>query len=94
MLSYDQKLATVQGQWAIDYEAMIVDSHPRNSPDEPLAMRTLGRLINHPSFSNSVIIITYSERGRPKELDPQLETEGKQLIDGVLLESEPGKPLH
>ena len=93
LISYDQHLSTVQGQWAIEYSMTVLDAHARNSLHAPLTIRTIGRVVNQPAFPNSVVAMIYSERGRPEELDPDLETKGREILNGIVLESEPGKPL-
>lgn len=93
VLSYEQHPVTIQGQWAIAFELKVRDSGAPNSPNQPLTMFESGYVINHPAFPNSVILMMYSERGLPEELDPQTQADGKDILQGIRLESEPGKPV-
>jgi hypothetical protein len=93
IISYQQTEVMIQGQWAIKYEIRIRDSATTNSPDRPLIMLESGFVVNQPTFTNGVLRFFYSERGLPEELNPVIEADGKSIISGVRLESEPGKPL-
>lgn len=93
IISYEQSDVTIQGQWAIKYEVRTRDSAPADSPGRPLIMLESGFMVNHPSFTNGVVRMFYSERGVPEELNPAVEADGETIVSGVRLESEPGKPL-
>ena len=69
------------------------DSAAPNSPGKPLTIRESGYVVNHPTFPNGVVLIRYSERGVPEDLNPAIEVDGKNILQGVRLESEPGKPV-
>jgi hypothetical protein len=93
VVSYQQHPVTIQGQWAIAFELMVRDSGAPNSPNQPLTMLESGFVINHPTFPNSAVLMMYSERGLPEELDPNAQADGKDILRGIRLESEPGKPV-
>lgn len=94
VVSYQQHPVTIQGQWAIAFELTVRDSDAPNSPGQPLTMIESGFVINHPAFPNSVVLMMYSERGLPEELDPHVQADGKDILQGIRLESEPGKPVY
>jgi hypothetical protein len=93
VVSYQQHPVTIQGQWAIEFELTVRDSGAPNSSGQPLTMLESGYVINHPAFPNSAVLMMYSERGLPEELDPHVQADGKDILQGIRLESEPGKPL-
>lgn len=93
IMSYQQRLSSIQGQWAIEFEMTMRDAFAPNSPGKPLIIRDSGYVISHPTFPDSVVRIRYSERGLAEELGPAVEAEGKNIMKGVRLESEPGKPV-
>jgi hypothetical protein len=93
VVSYEQHLSTIQGQWAIEFEMTVRDSGAPNAGGKTLIMRESGYVVNQPTFPNGAVRIMYSERGLPEELDAKVEAAGKEVMKGVRLESAPGTPL-
>ncbi len=93
IVSYEQRSCSIQGQWAIEYEVTTRDSGAPSSPGKVLMMRESGYVVRHPTFPDGVVRVRFSERAEPDALDPAVEAEGKEIMNGVRLESEPGKPV-
>jgi len=56
-------------------------------------MKLTGYTVLHPSWDRTTINVMYSERGTSEEVNGSLDPIGKALINGVVIESEPGKPI-
>jgi hypothetical protein len=93
IVSYEQRPSRIQGQWAIEYEVTTRDSGAPSSPGKTLTILESGYVVRHPTFPDSVIRVRFSERAEADALDPVVEAEGKKIMTGVRLESEPGKPV-
>jgi hypothetical protein len=93
IVSYEQRVTSIQGQWAIEYDLTTRDSGAPSSPGRTLTVRESGYVIKHPTFPDHVVHVRFSERAEPEALDSKVEAEGKTIMKGVRLESEPGKPV-
>jgi hypothetical protein len=93
IVSYEQHQSSIQGQWAIEYEIRTLYSGAPGSSGKTLTVIERGYVVRHPTFPHSVIQVRFSERGEADALDPAVEAEGKKIMRGVRVESEPGTPV-
>ncbi len=78
-LSYHQEPTTIQNQWCIRIEHL----NARERRGRRLHWTVRGFSCLHPSREGVRIEFIYSERGLLEELDPALEEEGEQFLNGV-----------
>ena len=93
IVSYEQRPSHIQGQWAVEYEITTRDSGAPGSQGKTLTVLESGYVVSHPTFPDSVVRVRFSERAEAEALDPAVEAEGKEIMRGVRIESEPGKPV-
>lgn len=92
LLEYTSSQSTKQGQWCINYSLKTLDTTPVNSKT-PLVMTMKGFAVIHPSWTNAVLDAYVSQRGIEGELNSEIDNSGKSILNGVRLESEPGKEI-
>ena len=92
VLSYEATPTSRQGQFCVRYQLRSLDKKSPVVPGQVLNMNFEGIACRHPLWPNGVLDSSYSERGPAEQLDPSLESEGEQLLQGVTIEVEPGTP--
>lgn len=92
LLEYTSSQSIKQGQWCINYSMKSLDSKAVNS-SVPLVITMKGFVVIHPSWTNAVLDAYVSQRGKEDELSVEIDNNGKSILDGVRLESEPGKEI-
>ncbi len=56
-------------------------------------MRLKGFMVLHPNWPKTIIDAHISQRGDEKDLSPEIDKIGMQLLEGVRLDSAPGKEI-
>lgn len=92
LLEYTSTKSTKQGQWCINYSSKSL-SAAVNVADRHLIMTMKGFVVLHPNWPKTIIDAHVSQRGDEPDLDPEIDLCGKKLLDGVILESAPGKEI-
>ncbi|MBT8443334.1 MAG: DUF695 domain-containing protein, partial [Gammaproteobacteria bacterium] len=83
ILSYDSWMTELHGEWAVNYDLLLLDKDPVNA-EVPLHMTVKGVLYLHPLRDRMVIDAFYSERGTESDLDGTLDPVGQELIGGTI----------
>jgi len=92
VLEYTSTKSMKQGQWCINYSSKSLALSAKVS-DRPLVMTIKGFAVLHPSWPKTVVNAHISQRGDEKDISPEIDKIGEQLLDGVRLESAPGKEI-
>lgn len=90
--SYEQNLTTRQNQWCIRVDGEYRVAGAPQAPDRELTMIVRGYRCLHPAWPKTTLDFFFSERGLPDELDPKLEQEGEQFLQGVRIDVAPNTP--
>jgi hypothetical protein len=90
LVSFQSEATTLQGQWCVRYKAKF-STKPQKK--EPLTITETGFWVIHPSWDKTVVMASYSERGRPDELKGDLDPIGENFLSKIVLESAPGKKI-
>jgi hypothetical protein len=92
VLAYEVTPTYRQGQSCVRYQLRTLDKKSPVLPGQVLRMNFEGIACRHPLWPNGVLDASYSERGPAEDIEPSLKSEGEQLLRGVTIEVEPGKP--
>jgi hypothetical protein len=92
VLLYEATPTSRQGQFCVRYQLRTLDKKSPVFPGQTLRMNFEGIACRHPLWPNAVLDMSYSERGLAEQINPSLRSEGEQLLQGVTIEIEPGKP--
>jgi hypothetical protein len=92
VLDYEATPTSRQGQFCVRYQLQTLDKKSPVLPGQVLRMNFEGIACRHPLWPNAVLDSSYSERGLAEGIDPSLRSEAEELLLGVVIEVEPGKP--
>ena len=92
VLSYEATPTSRQGQLCVRYQLRSLDKKSPVLPGQTLRMNFEGIACRHPLWPDGVLDMSYSERGLSEQIDPSLRSEGEQLLQGIIIEVEPGTP--
>ena len=74
------------GEYSVKYSTVSEDYGAPNKGNNPfLVLKLYGYIFIHPNFENLIIDISYSERGKVSEIDPDFKTTAKKFIEGMKL---------
>lgn len=74
------------GDYCVKYSAVSEDHGATNKGNDPfLVFKLYGYIFIHPNYENEIIDISYSERGKVSEIDPDFEIAAKKFIEGMKL---------
>jgi len=74
------------GDYSVKYSAVSEDHGAANKgDDEFLTLKLYGYIFIHPNIENVIIDISYSERGRTAEINPDFSKVANRFIDGMQL---------
>ena len=77
------------GEYSVKYSSASEDYGAANKGNDPfLILKLYGYIFIHPNFENVIIDISYSERGKVSEIDPDFKTTAKKFIEGIKLKRE------
>lgn len=62
------------------------------APVGELTMIMRGYRCLHPAWAMTTLDFSYSERGLPDEIGPELSEEGERFLEGVRIDVAPGTP--
>jgi hypothetical protein len=72
--------------YSVKYSVVSEDYGAANKGNNPfLVLKLYGYIFIHPNFENVIIDISYSERGKVSEIDPDFKTTAKKFIEGMKL---------
>ncbi len=74
------------GPFTVKYYTKVEDHKAVNRGNEPfLLLVDYGYIFIHPSNPNLIIQATYSERGRPQEIRPELDREAELFFNNIMI---------
>ena len=74
------------GDYCVKYSSVSEDHGATNKGNDPfLVLKLYGYIFIHPNYGNEIIDISYSERGKVSEIDPDFEIAAKKFIEGMKL---------
>lgn len=86
MIEHEFALDPMFGNYSVRYSAVSEDHGAVNKGNEPfLVLKLYGYIFIHPEFENEIIDISYSERGRESEINPDFKITAEKFIDGMKL---------